>query len=163
MLKGQTQSSELQACYLQERGRTQQAVIFNLLTRDDAKSSKDIALAARKDSYSMKTIAIMTMIFLPPTFFATLFAMPLLKWDEPKVIQPSFGIYWAASIPTTVAVLLIWHWMSSEKTIFADAWRWNKHERHEVDEDIDLEEAQIRRSVLCHPYRLRYGSKQKGV
>jgi len=27
MLKGQTQSSELQACYLQERGRTQQAVV----------------------------------------------------------------------------------------------------------------------------------------
>ncbi|KAI4702892.1 hypothetical protein J4E81_001765 [Alternaria sp. BMP 2799] len=139
MLEGQTRSGELQAGYLQERGRTQQAVLFNLLTRDDAKTGKDIALTARKDSYSMKTIAIMTMIFLPPTFFATLFAMPLLRWDGPKVIQPAFGIYWAASLPTTAAVLLIWHWMSSEKTIFAKGWAWIKSGRHERHGNVDLE------------------------
>ncbi|KAH6878499.1 hypothetical protein BKA58DRAFT_436196 [Alternaria rosae] len=159
MLEGQTQSGELQAGYLQERARTQQAVIFNLLTREDAKSSKEIALAARKDSYSMKTIAIMTMIFLPPTFFATLFAMPLLKWDGPKVVQPNFGIYWAVSLPTTVAVLLIWHWMSSEKTIFARRWTWIKRGRHESDENVDLEKA--RNDLEMFRWNgLRYRSKQ---
>ena len=89
----------------------------------------------------MKTIAIMTMIFLPPTFFATLFAMPLLKWDGPEVIQPIFRIYWAASLPTTAAVLLVWHWMSSEKTIFAKGWARIKSGRLESDENVDLEKA----------------------
>ncbi|KAI4912318.1 hypothetical protein J4E85_011051 [Alternaria conjuncta] len=159
MLEGQTKSGELQAVYLQERGRTQQAVIFNLLTRDDAKSSKEIALAARKDSYSMKTIAIMTMIFLPPTFFATLFAMPLLKWDGPKVIQPSFGIYWAASLPTTAAVLLIWHWMSSEETIFVKGWAWIKPGRLESDQDVDVDKAH--NDLEAFRWNgLRYKSKQ---
>ncbi|KAI4703511.1 hypothetical protein J4E89_010087 [Alternaria sp. Ai002NY15] len=134
-------------------------LIFNLLTRDDAKSSKEIALAARKDSYSMKTIAIMTMIFLPPTFFATLFAMPLLTWDGPKVIQPSFGIYWAASLPTTAAVLLIWHWMSSEETIFVKGWAWIKPGRLESDQDVDVDKAH--NDLEAFRWNgLRYKSKQ---
>ncbi|KAG9190009.1 hypothetical protein G6011_08097 [Alternaria panax] len=138
MIESQIQSSELEASYLQERGRTQQSVIFNLLARDDAKRSKDIALAAQKDSYSMKTIAIMTMIFLPPTFFATLFAMPLLKWDEPKVMQRNFGLYWAFSMPTTALVLLFWHWMSADKMIFAIVWTWIVGEKTtEIRRDIE--------------------------
>lgn len=107
----------------------------------------------------MKTIAIMTMIFLPPTFFATLFAMPLLKWDGPQVVQQNFGIYWAVSLPTTAAVLLIWHWMSSEKTIFARGWTWIKRGRHESDENVDLEKA--RNDLETFRWNgLRYRSKQ---
>jgi hypothetical protein len=77
-----------------------------LLAREDAKNIKEIALETLKDSYSMKTKAIMTMIFLPPTFFAALFAMPAFEWDNPNVMQPNFGLYGALSIPTTALVLL---------------------------------------------------------
>lgn len=70
----------------------------------------------------MKTIAIMTMIFLPPTFFASLFAVPTLKWDEKTVMQPKFKFYWAFSVPCTVLVLVMWDFMSSEKNIFAKIW-----------------------------------------
>jgi Mg2+ and Co2+ transporter CorA len=95
---------------------------FNLLTRHYAESSRNIAELAQKDSYSMKTMAIVTMIFLPSTFIATLFAMPLLKWDQPQVIQRKFSLYWAFSIPITLLVLLIWHGTAAEKTIFRIAW-----------------------------------------
>ena len=56
----------------------------------------------------MKTIAIMTMVFLPATFFAALFAVPLLKWDEPNVIQGRFWIYWAFTLPSTALIFGIW-------------------------------------------------------
>jgi Mg2+ and Co2+ transporter CorA len=49
------------------------------LSREDVNTSKNIAQAAKDDSYAMKTVAVMTVAFLPATFFAALFAMPLLQ------------------------------------------------------------------------------------
>jgi hypothetical protein len=82
---------------------TQTAKIMSRITRTDATVNK-------RDSSSMKVIAIMTMAFLPATFFATLFSVPSLKWDAdaPSVIQPSFWVYVACTLPTTVLVFLVW-------------------------------------------------------
>ncbi|PVH92047.1 hypothetical protein DM02DRAFT_663349 [Periconia macrospinosa] len=49
-----------------------------------ANTSAKIAEEAKNDSYAMKTIATMTMLFLPGTFLAAFFALPSLKWDECK-------------------------------------------------------------------------------
>lgn len=56
----------------------------------------------------MKTIALMTMLFLPGTFYAALFALPSLKFNDnaPGVVQDGFGLYWAFTIPSTLVVLL---------------------------------------------------------
>ncbi len=86
------------------------------MTRYDAASSIAIAKSAKKDSTSMKAIAIMTMVFLPGTFFAALFAIPSLQWDASPVIQGSFWVYWAFSIPSTLVVFAVWVWMSREET-----------------------------------------------
>lgn len=57
----------------------------------------------------MKTIAVMTMVFLPATFYAALFAVPSLQWDQGSaIIQDNFWVYWAFTLPTTVAVFLVW-------------------------------------------------------
>ena len=56
----------------------------------------------------MKTIAVMTMAFLPGTFFAAVFAIPSLRWDEPQVIQDKFWVYWAFTIPFTMFVFGLW-------------------------------------------------------
>jgi hypothetical protein len=56
----------------------------------------------------MKTIAVMTMVFLPATFFAAFFSLPLLQWDEPKVVHDKFWIYWAFTIPSTATVFAVW-------------------------------------------------------
>jgi hypothetical protein len=56
----------------------------------------------------MKTIAVMTMAFLPGTFFAALFAIPSLKWEEPDVVQDNFWVYWAFTLRFTALVFLVW-------------------------------------------------------
>jgi hypothetical protein len=88
--------------------------IFNLLARGDAQSNIIIARAAMHESMSMKTIAIMTMVFLPATFYAALFSVPSLRWDQPTIIGSRFWIYWAITIPTTILVFVLWfaidHW-----------------------------------------------------
>ena len=67
-------------------------------------ASRDLAAAARRDSSAMKSIAVLTMAFLPGTFFATLFSMPSLGWDQPR----HFSLYWVYTIPFTVATFIIW-------------------------------------------------------
>lgn len=74
-----------------------------------AHANTRIASAARDDSSAMKTIALMTMIFLPGTFYAALFALPSLNFDKdsrPGVIQDGFGLYWAFTAPSTLLVML---------------------------------------------------------
>jgi len=60
------------------------------MARGDAQTNIVLAKAAREDSYSMKTIAVMTMAFLPATYLAALFALPLLQWDSSPVIADKF-------------------------------------------------------------------------
>lgn len=52
----------------------------------------------------MKTIAVLTMMFLPATFLAALFSMPCLGWDDPD----KFRLYWACVIPITFVTFATW-------------------------------------------------------
>ena len=52
----------------------------------------------------MKTIAVLTMLFLPATFVAALFSMPCLAWDQPE----KFSLYWACVVPITVVTFAVW-------------------------------------------------------
>ncbi|KAK4186727.1 hypothetical protein QBC35DRAFT_464427 [Podospora australis] len=98
---------------LEARIRTQSSVLFSFLTHEDAKinivvasASRALAEATRRDGSSMKTIAVLTMAFLPATFLAALFSVPSLGWDENQ--PEKFAIYWAAVIPITIATFAIW-------------------------------------------------------
>jgi hypothetical protein len=75
-----------------------------------------------RDSTSMKTIAIVTMLFLPATFYAALFAVPSLEWTESPVITDKFWIYWAFTLPTTIVVFVVWlgllNWNALLETLF---------------------------------------------
>jgi heme/copper-type cytochrome/quinol oxidase subunit 2 len=96
--------------------------LFNLIAREDTKASIEltktskrlteanlaVARAAKNDSGAMKTISVMTMLFLPATFIAALFTMPTLHWDESRVIQNKFWVYWAFTIPITLLIFLVW-------------------------------------------------------
>lgn len=89
--------------------------IYNLIAREDAqaslelaRNSVEIAQRAKEDSSAMKTVAIMTMAFLPATFFAALFAMPTLQWDSSPVVQSNFWVYIVFTIPSTLLVFAIW-------------------------------------------------------
>jgi hypothetical protein len=66
----------------------------------------------------MKTIAFMTMAFLPATFFAALFALPLFDWSASPVIQKRFWVYWATTLPVTLLVFIIWYIVTKRVEIY---------------------------------------------
>jgi hypothetical protein len=77
-----------------------------------AETSATIAKESKKDSSSMKAIAVLTICFLPGPFLAAIFAMPLFDWDRggngKLVVKDEFRYYWAIAIPLTVLVLGTW-------------------------------------------------------
>ncbi|KAK1750482.1 hypothetical protein QBC47DRAFT_438852 [Echria macrotheca] len=98
--------------YLQERARTQLQVIFNLINHHEASTSRQIAAAAKEDSASMRVLALMTVVFLPGTFFAALFSVPTLRWSEDSVMGPRFWVYWAFTLPCTLSLVLVIYGLS---------------------------------------------------
>jgi hypothetical protein len=53
----------------------------------------------------MKAIALLTMVFLPATFVATLMAVPVFDWHAVTSV-PQWSIYLIFFIPMTVVVLV---------------------------------------------------------
>lgn len=59
----------------------------------------------------MKTLAAVTVAFLPGTFVASFFAMPLFEWNavgKSMVVSKRFWVYWAVTVPLTFLTLVIW-------------------------------------------------------
>ncbi|KAI8962110.1 glycoside hydrolase family 31 protein [Daldinia sp. FL1419] len=119
LLRRRMHASQEYLKYLKERAERLSTVLFALLTHEDsatnadlADASRRIAEAARRDSSSMRTVAIMTMAFLPATFFAALFALPSLDWHASSaagvVENPGFWVYWAFTLPSTAVVFGLW-------------------------------------------------------
>lgn len=80
---------------------------------DIANSSRLIALNTLRDSASMKAIAHVTMVFLPGTFLASVFAMPFfdLQNSTRPFVNNKIWIYVAITVPLTVSTLaLAWIW-----------------------------------------------------
>ncbi|CAI4219446.1 unnamed protein product [Parascedosporium putredinis] len=127
-LKRRIRTVEPSIEYLQDRAKSLSHAVFGLLTHEDAEinirvanASKQIAERSRRDSSAMKTIALMTMLFLPGTFYAAVFALPTLQWNtqEPRVVQPEFWIFWAFTIPSTILVMLTSVLMHNHKKTMA--------------------------------------------
>ncbi|KAK0671005.1 hypothetical protein QBC41DRAFT_63488 [Cercophora samala] len=78
-------------------------VLYNLM-------QQDIARETRRDSSAMKSIALLTMVFLPGTAIATVMAPFTRISDEDDKLQLSahFWVFWAVAGPVTLAVLAIW-------------------------------------------------------
>ncbi|KAI3320423.1 hypothetical protein HD806DRAFT_506326 [Xylariaceae sp. AK1471] len=110
---------------LDETAKALSTLIFSVLAREDTRlsnqlaiSSMELAEAAKRDSSAMKTIAVMTMVFLPATFFAALFAVPSLRWDQDSIITEKFWIYWAFTLPATLLVFGIWYFMTHCRVLY---------------------------------------------
>lgn len=91
------------------RNEIQQA--FNLVAQEDARTSVDIAAAARADSQAMTSMAFVTLIFLPPTFISAVFSTTFFEFGPDRhswSVSDKFYIYWIFVIPTTVIVGLIY-------------------------------------------------------
>ena len=75
-----------------------------------ARDSRTIASASKRDSSSMKTLAAMTVMFLPGTLVASLFSMPMFDWNNANgnVLSHRFWIYWAITLPLTFVTVGAW-------------------------------------------------------
>ncbi|KAF1958899.1 hypothetical protein CC80DRAFT_21866 [Byssothecium circinans] len=111
-----------QTAVLNDRVSTQINLTFSIIAQEENKLSRTVAENSKRDSAAMKTIAIVTLFFLPPTFVATLFSMSMFNWDseEPGTkLSSYFWVYWAVAAPLTLAVWLIWRvwWRTEEKRL----------------------------------------------
>ncbi|KAK4167195.1 hypothetical protein QBC43DRAFT_204488 [Cladorrhinum sp. PSN259] len=70
---------------------------------------QDIARDTKRDSSAMKSLSLLTMVFLPATAIATIMA-PFTKIsdnDQVKVTN-QFWVFWAAAGPVTLVVIITW-------------------------------------------------------
>ncbi|KAK3384634.1 hypothetical protein B0T24DRAFT_609157 [Lasiosphaeria ovina] len=117
LLQLHAQNMALNVAVIEKRVSLQMNILYNLIAKSDAGASISLAKAAKDDSSSMKTVAVVTMAFLPATFFAAVFAMPLLKWDASPVVQDNFWVYLAFALPSTALVFTIWVIITQRETI----------------------------------------------
>ncbi|KAL8745835.1 MAG: hypothetical protein Q9190_002064 [Brigantiaea leucoxantha] len=78
-----------------------------------AEASRRIALETRMDSDAMKTIAALTMVYLPGTFVATLFGMVFFTVSSTGAetrfsVNSKWWIYLSATIPLTMVTVAVW-------------------------------------------------------
>lgn len=73
----------------------------------------EIALATGRDSKHMRTISIVSMVFLPGTFMASIFSMQFFNWgsnQEDAVVSKYFWIYILATVIATMSTLGIYYY-----------------------------------------------------
>ncbi|KAG8162572.1 hypothetical protein KVR01_008337 [Diaporthe batatas] len=83
-----------------------------LTNRKISQSSVDIAEATRRDGERVRTIAILTMVFLPATFVATVFSMTFFNWtpgEGESILSPYIWIYAVGTAIFTCITLGSWY------------------------------------------------------
>ena len=101
-----------------------------------AQDSRTLASATREDSNAMKTLAAVTVVFLPSTFVAALFSTPLFHWSPENsgnsVVSKQFWIFWATSIPLTIVTLGAWViWIRIQS---------RRHRNHDIEQRTSLDD-----------------------
>ncbi|KAJ9616514.1 hypothetical protein H2200_000233 [Cladophialophora chaetospira] len=91
---------------LAEDSRKDQAISLEI-----AEASKRIAEDTKRDGTSMKTLAVVTLVYLPATAVSSILAMPLFNWNAKggAVVNPRFWIYVVLAVPLTLLTIGIWY------------------------------------------------------
>lgn len=126
---------------LRNRIQIQLSVVANIIAQNDnrtnisiAEASRRIAFETKRDSDAMKTIAALTMVFLPATFVATLFGMVFFTTESSSGsgfrVNSLWWIYLAVTIPLTMLTVGVWlGWL----------W-WVRRRRVKDEEEMGLKE-----------------------
>lgn len=93
-------------------------IVYNLIAQRDTREnlrvasiSTSIAATTKDDSFVMRTVAVMTILFLPTTAISSMFSMSVFDWHAVggnAVLSRRFWIYWAVVAPLTLVVLTAW-------------------------------------------------------
>ncbi|KAL2132605.1 hypothetical protein VTI74DRAFT_3595 [Chaetomium olivicolor] len=110
------------------------SLLKNLKLRADSNEERlknEINLAfnslARQDNSVMKSIALLTMIFLPATFISALFSTTFFNYgdDGRWLISGKLWIYWAATVPATIIIVILWRtWLANSDAIMSSVENW---------------------------------------
>ncbi|KAI1394283.1 uncharacterized protein F4822DRAFT_43973 [Hypoxylon trugodes] len=84
-----------------------------------SKSTMDISRATQRDGNHMRSIALLTMTFLPGTFVATLFSMSFFDWKQQNnsMMSPYIWIYAAVTVILTVVTFAVWYYCTGNKSL----------------------------------------------
>ncbi|KIX10427.1 uncharacterized protein Z518_01509 [Rhinocladiella mackenziei CBS 650.93] len=90
----------------------------NSAMKDMAEDSKNVAILTRKDSTDMRIIAVVTLMFLPGTFMATLFSSGFFNFlpdRSSQVVSKWIWLYFTLTGTTTLIVFLAWYQFSKHQ------------------------------------------------
>ncbi|KAJ5160877.1 uncharacterized protein N7482_007881 [Penicillium canariense] len=115
-----------QAWFLKSRTACLAVSITDTLSFKDSNTAKrqtqymlDLTLSTVDDSTTVRVITIVTLIYLPSTFIATLLGMSSFFEMDPNdhnlVVSPKFWVYVVLSVPLTAATLLYWWVLKNTK------------------------------------------------
>ncbi|KAL2021634.1 hypothetical protein VTK56DRAFT_6987 [Thermocarpiscus australiensis] len=102
------------------------SLLKSLKLRSDSNQerlSNEVNLAfnniARQDNSVMKSIALLTMIFLPATFISALFSTTFFTYgDGGWEVSGKLWIYWAITVPATIVIVIVWRiWLANSDVI----------------------------------------------
>ncbi|PSN59027.1 hypothetical protein BS50DRAFT_641288 [Corynespora cassiicola Philippines] len=100
-----------------ERLQNEISLAYNMIAQRDSQVMTGLGEASRLDSGAMRTIAVVTMAFLPPTFLSAVFSMSFFNYSPAQDDQASawsvsdkFWVYWAFAVPLTCLTMAIWFW-----------------------------------------------------
>jgi hypothetical protein len=90
----------------------------NTAMKEMAVDSRYIAILTRKDSTDMRIIAVVTLLFLPGTFMATLFSATFFNFlpdDSTQVVSKWIWLYFVLSATATLLVFIAWYLFSKNQ------------------------------------------------
>ncbi|KAL4772940.1 hypothetical protein BDW60DRAFT_216158 [Aspergillus nidulans var. acristatus] len=94
--------------YNERRADNQITAIYSLLSQRDnmigvsvAMESKKISEASKRDGSALKSLTVLTAIFFPATYIATLFSLPTFD-------RTPLWIYWVVVVPLTLVIFGSW-------------------------------------------------------
>ncbi|RDW68960.1 uncharacterized protein DSM5745_08720 [Aspergillus mulundensis] len=95
---------------LNDRHQNEINLAFNLV-------NQSLGRDQRTDSNMMKTVAVVSMVYLPGTFVSGLYGTNFFSFQADPgntwLMADEFWMYWAVTLPLTFATMLvwaIWHW-----------------------------------------------------
>ncbi|KAE8378068.1 hypothetical protein BDV26DRAFT_262210 [Aspergillus bertholletiae] len=112
-LKG-IRATKLRCISLNERLQNEINLAFNIVSQRNSETSMQMAKSAMVDNTMMKTVAIVSLVYLPGTFVSGIFGMNFFNFDttESGVMQWSlsdnFWLYWLVTIPLTLTTMAVW-------------------------------------------------------
>ena len=105
---------------LGERLQNAMASVFQLTTQRDSRASlavadinNELAWQGKNTNKAMRTIAFVSLLFLPGTFVASFFDTPIFNFQMPSnrnqtIVPLPFWIFWIVSISLTLSLVVGW-------------------------------------------------------